>query len=178
MIVCHVAFETADDYVARREPHRHAHIERLDGLRKRGVVVAGGPAPDGKSADLVYRLEEPAELTIVVEQDPYWRAGAWTRYTPRSFTGFVEPWGMPPIVLDGSRRATIVEGATLDPDMAEFALIELRGSGRVTLGGFFADGATLALANTANADEALSWFRDTDFWKRETLTTRPFLHVL
>jgi uncharacterized protein YciI len=178
MIVYHVAVTTSDDYLSRREPHRAAHIERLQGLRGAGIVIAGGPAPDGKSADLVYRLQQPGQLKLVIEEDPYWRAGAWTRYGPRSFAEFVEPWELPPVVLDGSRRATIVEGPASDRDMAQFALIEMRGAGRLVLGGIFEDGTTLALARTADADAARGWFAESGFWTAERLTTRPFLYVL
>jgi hypothetical protein len=85
---------------------------------------------------------------------------------------------MVPVVLDGSRKVTVVEGPTADRDMAQFALIEMRGAGRVAFGGFFEDGHTLALAKTADATEALGWFRDTGFWKSTALTARPFLHVI
>jgi uncharacterized protein YciI len=178
VIVCHVAIDTSDDYLTRREAHRHAHIQRLTGLRAAGIVIAGGPAPDGKRAELFYRLQQASQLNNVVEEDPYWLAKAWTRYTPRTFKGFVEPWEAPPIVLDGSRRATIVEGPTTDEDMAQFAMIEMRGAGRIQFGGFLEGGATLALARTGDADEAVGWFRESGFWKDEALTARPFLYVL
>jgi hypothetical protein len=85
---------------------------------------------------------------------------------------------MPPVVLDGSRAVTIVEGLVAQHDMAQFALIEMRGAGRMHLGGFFEDGQTWALMKTADAGEALGWFADTGFWKGDALTARPFLHVL
>jgi hypothetical protein len=178
VIVYHIAVTTSDDYLSRREPHRAAHIERLQKLRAAGIVIAGGPAPDGKSAELVYRLQQPRQLQPVIEEDPYWQAGAWTGYAPRSFSEFVDPWQLPPVVLDGSRRATFVEGAVKDRDMAQFALIEMRGAGRVGFGGFFEGGGTLAVVKTADAAEARSWFADTGFWKPEALSTRPWLHVL
>jgi len=131
VIVFHVAIDTAADYVAKREPHRRAHIERLTGLRQLGAVIGGGPAPDGSSVDLVYRLQQPSQITPAIEEDPYWLGGAWTGHRERSFTEFVEPWQLPPIVLDGSRRATIVEGRMTDPDMAQFVMIEMRGAGRL-----------------------------------------------
>ena len=85
---------------------------------------------------------------------------------------------MVPVVLDGSRRATIVEGLAADHDMAQFALIEMRGGGRLAFGGFFEGGQTLALVKSADPAEALRWFAETGFWKPGALTTRPFLHVL
>jgi uncharacterized protein len=177
VIVYHIAVTTSDDYLSRREPHRRAHIERLEGMRSAGIVVAGGPAPDGTSAELVYRLQQPAQLARLIEDDPYWRAGAWTGYVPRAFTEFVEPWELPPVVLDGSRRVTVVEGPTADRDMAQFALIEMRGAGRILLGGIVADGTTVAVAKTADAATALGWFRESGFWT-EGLTARPLLHVV
>lgn len=178
MIVSQVAVTTVEDYLTRREPYRRAHIERLAGLRQAGVVVGGGPAPDGRSVDIVYRLQRPEQLKAVVEEDPYWTGGAWTGYTARSFREFVEPWEAPPIVFDGSRPATVVEGRVTDADMAQFALIEMRGRGQVAFGGFFPDGASWALARTADAETALGWFRESGFWDAASLRARPLLWVL
>lgn len=178
MIVLHIAITAADDYLTRHEDHRRAHLERVQGLRAVGILIGGGPAPDGKTADLVYRLQQPGQLKHAMEEDPYWMGGVWTGYTPRSFSQFVEPWEMVPVVVDGSRIVTVVEGPTANHDMAQFALIEMRGSGRVHFGGFFEDGGTLALAKTADAAEALGWFRDTGFWVNDRLTARSLLQIL
>jgi uncharacterized protein YciI len=178
VIVYHVAVTTHPDYLTRREPLRRAHIERLTGLRQLGAVIGGGPAPDGSSVDLVYRLQQPSQLKPAIEEDPYWTGGAWTAYHERSFTEFVEPWELPPLVLDGSRRITVVEGRMTDPDMAQFVMIEMRGAGRLHLGGAFADGATLGFMKTADAGEAEGWFAETGFWTTDGLTARPLLHVL
>jgi uncharacterized protein YciI len=178
VIVFHIAVTAAADYLTRREAHRRAHIERLQGLRANGILIGGGPSADGKTADVFYRLQQPAQLVHAVEEDPYWVGGVWTRYEPRSFSQFVEPWAMVPVVLDGSRRCTVVEGPTAEHDMAQLALVEMRGAGRVAFGGFFEGGGTLAIATTADADEALRWFADTGFWKPGALTARPWLYVL
>ena len=178
MIVYHIAVKTVANYAAKREPHRRAHIERLQGLRAAGILLGGGPSPDGAAVDLVYRLQQPGQIKHAMEEDPYWTGGAWTGYEPRPFTQFVEPWEMVPVVLDGSRAVTIVEGPVAQHDMAQFALIEMRGAGRLHLGGFFEDGRTWALTKTADAAEARAWFADTGFWTNDALTTRPFLHVL
>jgi len=100
VIVYHAAVTTVDDYVSRREPHRRAHVERLLGLRQAGLVIGGGPAPDGKTADIFYRVQQTAQLEAIVEEDPYWVGGVWTRYTPRSFKEFIE------LYLGGTARAT------------------------------------------------------------------------
>jgi uncharacterized protein YciI len=178
VIVFHIAVTTCDDYLTRREARRRAHLERLQGLRAAGILIGGGPAPDGASADLVYRLQQPGQLTHAIEEDPYWTGGAWTRYEPRSFAQFVEPWEQVPVVLDGSRRVTIVEGPVADHDMAQFALIEMRGAGRLAFGGFFEGGQTHAWVNTSEAAQALAWFGESGFWKPDALTARSLLHVL
>ena len=178
MIVLHVAITTGADYLIRREPYRRAHIERLAGLRAGGAVIGGGPAPDGQTADIVYRLQQPGQLKHAVEEDAYWTGGVWTQYRERSFSEFVEPWQLPEIVLDGSRPTTIVEGRISDPEMAQFVLIEMRGAGRLAFGGTFVDGTTWALMKTADAGEAKRWFDETGFWEAGGLTARPLLHVL
>ena len=59
-----------------------------------------------------------------------------------------------------------------------FALIELRGAGRLAFGDFFEGGATLALLKAADSSEASGWLADTGFWKNETLRARPLLYAL
>jgi uncharacterized protein YciI len=178
MIVYHVSITAADDYLARRERHRAAHLERIIALRGDGFCLGGGPAPDGRTADLFYRVAQPADIARVVEEDPYFTGGVWTGYRTRSFSQFLEPWALPPVVIDGSRRATLVEGLTGDTEMASFALIEARGAGRMAFGGFFADGDTLALMRAADPDDAVAPLRETGLWKPGSLHGRPLLHVL
>ena len=179
MTVVHVRTTCAEDYLARRAPVRQAHIERLLRLRAGGALVAGGPTPDGRAAELFYRVPDQAAIQTIVEEDPYHRAGAWTAYVPRDFETFVDPWEPePPVVLDGSRPAFVVEGPTADRDMAQLALVELRGAGRVVFGGFFLDGSTVAVARTADADEATGWLAETGSWKPGDLTTRAWLYVV
>jgi len=81
-------------------------------------------------------------------------------------------------VLDGSRRATIVEGRMTDPDMAQFVMIEMRGQGRLAFGGAFPGGATFGVMNTEDAEAAKGWYAETGFWEPASLAARPLLHVL
>jgi uncharacterized protein YciI len=178
MIVYHVGITTAEDYVAKREPHRRSHLERLMGLRRGGVVIGGGPTPDGRHADIFYRVQQAEDITRLIEEDPYWTGGAWTAYEPRSFAQFLEPWELPPLVIDGSRKATLVEGLAPDVEMASFALIEARGAGRMAFGGFFPGGETLALMRSGEPEPALDALRATGFWKEGSLRARPLLYVL
>src|SRR5438552_17066364 len=115
MIVFHVAITAAEDYLTRREGYRRGHIERLQGLRAAGILICGGPAPDGKTADIFYRLQQPGQLKNAIEEVPYWTGYVWTRYAPRRFAQFVAPWEMVPVVRDGSRKGTIGEGPVTHP---------------------------------------------------------------
>jgi hypothetical protein len=179
VIVFHVAVTAADDYLTRREAHRREHIGRLQGLRANTILIGGGPSPDGKTADLFYRLQQPWQVKPAMEEDPYWTGGVWTKYEPRSFSHFVDPWELVPIVLDGSRVATIVEGPVADLDMAQIVLVEMRGAGKLAFGGILDGGAqTLVVMKTTDAEEAKGWLGEHGFWDPATLTARPFLHVL
>jgi uncharacterized protein YciI len=174
----HVAITAADDYMTRRAAHRAAHLERIVGLRAQGAVIGGGPAPDGRTADLFYRAPDEEALTRLVEEDPYWKSGVWTAVRPEAFTQFLEPWRVPELSTDGSRLTMLVEGEAPDVEMATFALIQERGAGRVAFGGFFPGGRTLALVNSRDAAEAVSRLAESGLWTAGTLRARPFVHVL
>ena len=179
MTAVHVKVACAEDYLVRREPVRREHINRLLRLRAAGILVGGGPAPDGRTVDLFYRVPHRDALRPILEEDPYHQVGAWIGYTPRDLETFVDPWDAePPVVLDGSRLASIVEGPTADGDMAHLALVQLRGAGRVVFGGFLADGSVVAAARTADPDEATGWLADAGSWKAGDLTVHPWLYVL
>lgn len=178
MIFAHVAIVAADDAHTRRAPYREAHLARLFELRARGFVIGAGPSPDARSTDLFLRVPEPEVIGRLIEEDPYYAGGVWKRYAAASFSQFLSPWKLPPVVIDGSRRVTIVEGRAHDVDMASLALVEARGQGRMAFGGFFPDSAMLAVMSSAEPDEPLRWFAETGFWDRESLRARPLLYVL
>jgi uncharacterized protein YciI len=178
VIVYHVAVETAEGYLTRRTPYRQANIEYLMGLRARGAMIAGGPAPDGASCDLFFRAQQPADIAGLVEGSPFFVHGLWTGYAPRSFAQFLEPWEMAPPRPDESRVATIVEGAAPDIEMASFALVEARGAGRLTLGGFFPGGGGIALMRTGDPAAAVAELEATGVWTSGSLRGRPLVHVI
>jgi uncharacterized protein YciI len=178
MIVFHMAVDAAPDYLTRREAYRRDHIGRLQGLRANSILIGGGPSPDGKTADIFYRLQQPWQAKPAMEEDPDWVGGVGTKYTPRSFSHFVEPWEQVPVVLDGSRVTTIVEGPVADLDMAQIALVELRGAGKLAFGGILDDSQTVTVMKTTDAEEAKGWLGEHGFWDPATLTSRPFIWVL
>jgi uncharacterized protein len=178
MLPVHVLITAAENYLTLREPHRQAHIKRMVRLRAQGLAIGGGPAPDGRTAEVFYRVSEPEHLERLVEDDPYYRHRVWTAYTARTFSAFVEPQCQPPVVLDGSRRVTILEGPADDPGKAERALMGMRGSGRLAFGGLFGDGHTLAVVASGDTRTAIDWLSETGLWSAGRLEARPLLYVL
>ena len=178
MIVAHVFITTAEGYLTRRRPYRQANLEYLMGLRAQGLVIAGGPAPDGQSADVFCRVQQPDGVRRLIEGSPFFVNGLWTGYEPRSFGRFLEPWELSAPMPDESRTATVVEGLAPDVEMAAFALIEARGAGRMAFGGFLEGGQTVTLMRTADPAEAIGWLSETGLWQPDTLRGRPLLQVL
>lgn len=178
MIVHHVTVETADGYLTRGQPYCQAELEYLMELRARGLVIAGGLAPDGTRCDLFCRTRQPEDIARLVENSPLFRHGLWTGHARRSFAQFLEPWETSPPVPQQSRLATLVEGATADPEMASFALIEARGAGRLVLGGFFAGGESVALMRTGDTAAAVAELEATCCWTAGTLRGRSLVHVI
>jgi hypothetical protein len=178
MPVYHAVITTSEDYIERRAKHRRAHLDGILGLRGQGLVVGGGPAPDGRTAEIFSRAQQRGEVLRLIEEDPYHLAGAWTSYALRAFTEFIGPLELPPPVTDGSRRAILVEGVALQAGKAKLALVGLRDAGRLGFGGLFEGGATLALLMSPDAAQARGWLVETGSWKEGSLPARPFLYVL
>jgi uncharacterized protein YciI len=74
MAIYHVHFVCAPDYMARRLPFRPAHLKQLASLRDDGRVVAGGPEPDGRAANIFYRVVDRAELDRLLAENEFNRA--------------------------------------------------------------------------------------------------------
>lgn len=170
MVVLHLAVSCPDpDAVPAAD--RDTHHAQLEAWRAAGYLIGLGTAPDGRSAELVCRLARAEQLDRLWAEDHLAARGLWTGGTVRSFTVFVEPWELPP--PDPARQAVVVEGPVLEADLAQFALIELRGTGRMAFGGLFAGGGTWALLRTADPVEAVGWLGETGMWAPAALAARP-----
>ena len=176
MTIYHVHFTCAPDYMARRLPFRPAHLKQLGALRDEARVVAGGPEPDGIAANIFYRVADRAELTRLLDDNEFNRAGLFTANRPRAFSDFLDPIDRPP--LDAGLEATIVEGAPTDRARARTGLAALQGKGRVAFGGFFDDGAGLAVVRSSRLDEAVAWLVEAGGWDRHRLGARPWSQTL
>jgi len=174
--IYHVHFTCAPDYMARRLPFRPAHLKQLGALRDEARVVAGGPEPDGTAANIFYRVADRAELTRLLEDNEFNRAGLFTANHPRAFSEFLDPIDRPP--LDAGLEAAIVEGTPTDRASARAGLAALQRDGRVAFGGFFEDGAGLAVVRSSSLDEAVHWLIEAGGWKESDLRPRSWSQTL
>ena len=174
-MIVHVRFTCAADYNERRLPHRPAHLAQLASLRSEGRVVAGGPEPDGAAAHIFYRVADHAELERLLDDNVFQRAGLFAARHPRVFAEFMEPLAPPP--LDAGLKVTLAEGTARDRASATVGLGELQRRKQAAFGGFFADGAGLAVLTTASPDEARAWLTAAG-WDVDTLRTRAWSQTL
>lgn len=174
MTIYHVHFTCAPDYNARRLPFRPAHLAQLATLREGGRVMAGGPEPDGTAANIFYRVADRAELSRLLAENEFQRAGLFTAHHVRAFTDCLEPIDRPP--LDAGLQAMLVEGTPRDRALARATLASLQQHGRVAFGGFLDDESGLAVVRTPRPDEAMAWLTDAGGWG--SLKARPWSQTL
>ncbi len=176
MPIYHAHFTCAADYMARRLPFRPAHLKQLASLREQARVVAGGPEPDGTAAHIFYRVADYAELLGLLEENEFNRAGLFAAYHARAFADFLEPLDLPP--LDAGLQVTLAEGAPSNLSLARAGLAALQAQGRVAFGGFFEDGAALAVVRSPSPDEAIAWLAAAGGWVSAGLRARPWSQTL
>ena len=132
--------------------------------------------PDGTAANIFYRVPDEAALGRLLEENEFNRAGLFTAQHPRAFADFLEPIELPPI--DEGLETTMVEGRPADHALARAALAALQRHGRVAFGGFFADGAGLAVLRCASTDQAVAWLAAAVGWEPGRLRGRPWSQTL
>jgi uncharacterized protein YciI len=176
MPVFHVRFTCAADYNARRLPYRPAHLAQLVALRDEGRVVAGGPEPDGAAAHIFYRVADRSDLESVIADNVFQRADLFAAHHAREFADFLEPIERLP--HDAGWKVALVEGQPADRIRAREALETLRAQARVNFGGFFADGAALAVVRLANAGDAIAALVSEAGWNGARLAARSWSQTL
>lgn len=79
-------YETVDNYVEKRAPHRAGHLELAQQAHDRGeLVMAGALSDPADGAVLVFKGESPAVAEQFAQNDPYVQNGLITRW-------YVRPW--------------------------------------------------------------------------------------
>ncbi|HYU78796.1 MAG TPA: YciI-like protein [Vicinamibacterales bacterium] len=100
-----LTYDTVDDFVNRRVPHRMRHLTLVRDAHARGeLVMAGalGHPPDG--ALLVFRAADRQVVETFARQDPYVIEGLVRQWHVRPWTVVVgyDPSEPPPAGLPGS----------------------------------------------------------------------------
>ena len=81
-------YDVVDDFVARRAPHREAHLALATAAHERGELVFGGALTDpADRALLVFRAEDRSVVEEFVRRDPYVTNGLVTRWE-------IRPWAV------------------------------------------------------------------------------------
>ena len=153
------------------EPSRHVTTRRSDGMLRACFTASppltlpprrqwgGGrpdwrwPAPDGKTADMFYRPQQPLQVKPAMEEDPNWTGGPGGRRTCRGFSHSSTRGSKCPSI-DGPRGPQDRRRSRARLDMAQIALVEMRGAGKLAFGGLPDDRPEFVVLKTTDADEA------------------------
>jgi uncharacterized protein YciI len=74
-------YDGADDYVARRTPHRDAHLALVRAAHARGEIIYGGAIGDPPNGALIlFRGDTPAVAEEFARRDPYVLNGVVARW--------------------------------------------------------------------------------------------------
>ncbi len=80
-------YDVVEDYAAKREPFRAAHLELARRAHQRGeLVLAGALADPVDGAVLVFRGSSPDVAEAFARSDPYVNNGLVTRWRVRTWT--------------------------------------------------------------------------------------------
>jgi uncharacterized protein len=78
-------YDTVDDFAARRQPYRDAHLALVDAAHRDGRLLLAGAFKPADGALLVFRTADAAEVGRFVERDPYVQHGLVTRWRIREW---------------------------------------------------------------------------------------------
>lgn len=71
-----LSYDVVDDYIARREPYRPAHLEVVHRAHAHGFLIMGGAYRDpADGAAILFRSDEIGPVEQWAADDPYVKAG-------------------------------------------------------------------------------------------------------
>jgi uncharacterized protein YciI len=78
-------YDTVENFVERRQPHRQAHLALVDEAHRDGTLLLAGALKPADGALLVFRTNDAATVERFVQRDPYvvnglvknWRIREW-----------------------------------------------------------------------------------------------------
>ena len=85
-------YDAADDYAAKRAPHRALHLEQARAAAARGDLVLGGALADPIDGSvLLFQAETRETAEAFARSDPYVLNGVVSRWRVREWTTVVGP---------------------------------------------------------------------------------------
>ena len=66
-----------EDAINKREPFRKQHLNRLENLKNRNILVTLGPTKCTKYLFGIFNAKDKNELRELIEKDIYWQEGIW-----------------------------------------------------------------------------------------------------
>jgi len=84
-------YDYGEDAVARRAPHREAHLALAREWLARGLLMGGAFADPVDGAALLFRVADASAVEEFARQDPYVTSGLVTRWRVRPWTVVVGP---------------------------------------------------------------------------------------
>ena len=69
-----------EDAINKREPFRKQHLNRLENLKERNILVTLGPTKCTKYLFGIFNANDKNELRELIEKDIYWKEGIWISF--------------------------------------------------------------------------------------------------
>ena len=74
-----------DDVIIKRKVFRTEHLERLEILQEKNILITLGPTKCTKYFFGIFNANFKNDVEILIEKDIYWKKGIWITYN-------VYPW--------------------------------------------------------------------------------------
>tara|TARA_B100001989_G_C24519831_1_gene455242 strand:+ start:814 stop:1083 length:270 start_codon:yes stop_codon:yes gene_type:complete len=72
--------EYCEDAIIKREPFREVHLNRLNNLKDRNILVTLGPTKCTRYLFGIFNSNDEKQLSDLIEEDIYWKKGIWIKY--------------------------------------------------------------------------------------------------
>jgi uncharacterized protein len=78
-------YDTVEDFLERRQPHRAAHLALVDAAHRDGSLVLAGALKPAGGALLVFRTDDITAVEAFARRDPYVANGLVTSWRVREW---------------------------------------------------------------------------------------------
>ena len=77
--------EYCEDAINKMGPYRKQHLNRLEDLKNKNILVTLGPTKCTKYLFAIFNANDENELRELIERDIYWQEGIWISFN-------IYPW--------------------------------------------------------------------------------------